>query len=129
MAGITSVVLLLVLITGSGLLLVGQALVFGAGAFLGLRYAPYTLLFRKLVAPRLRPPDGMDSVESVRFAQGIGFTFALVGTIGYLSGLVLLGVVATAAALFAAFLNAVFDYCLGCQLYPFFRRLVSSLGK
>jgi hypothetical protein len=32
------------------------------------------------------------------------------------------GVVCTAFALFAAFLNAAFDFCLGCQMYLFIQR-------
>lgn len=122
-AGITSAVLALVLITGSVGLLILQLAVFAVGAFIGPLHTPYSLLFRKLVAPRLRPPDGMDSIESVRFSQALGLGFTLVGTVGYLSGAVGLGVVATALALFAAFLNAAFDYCLGCRVYPYYRRL------
>jgi hypothetical protein len=43
--------------------------------------------------------------------------FAVVGTAGYLAGVPALGVVATALALAAAFLNAAFGYCLGCEMY------------
>jgi hypothetical protein len=43
--------------------------------------------------------------------------------IGFAASVPLLGVVATAFALFAAFLNAAFGICLGCQLYPFVARL------
>ena len=53
----------------------------------------------------------------MRFAQGVGFAFAVVGTIGYLTGLTTLGIVATAFALAAAFLNAAFNFCLGCEIY------------
>jgi hypothetical protein len=34
-----------------------------------------------------------------------------------------LAVVATAFALFAAFLNAVFGFCLGCEMYLLIRRI------
>ena len=58
-----------------------------------------------------------------RFAQGVGLAFAVAGAIGYLTGFTMLGVVATALALAAAFLNAAFGFCLGCEVYLFLRRV------
>ena len=49
--------------------------------------------------------------------------FAVAGVIGFASGVTLLGLIATAFALVAAFLNAAFGICLGCQLYPLVVRL------
>lgn len=43
--------------------------------------------------------------------------FALVGAVGYATGFTTLGVTATAMALGAAFLNAAFGFCLGCEVY------------
>ena len=125
-AVLTSVVLAVVLITASGWLLAAQAVVFGLGAFAGLRYAPYGVLFRLLVRPRLAPPAELEAQAPPRFAQGVGFAFAAVGAVGYLSGVTALGVVATAFALGAAFLNAAFDFCLGCEVHL---RLVRVLGR
>ena len=125
-AAVTSVVLAAVLVTGSGWLLAWQAVVFGLGAIGGLRRAPYGVLYRRLVRPRLGPPALLEAEAPPRFAQGVGLAFALVGTVGYLTGLTALGVVATAAALGAAFLNAAFDYCLGCEVHL---RLVRLLGR
>jgi hypothetical protein len=125
-AAVTSLVLAVVLLTGSGWLLAAQAVVFGLGAIGGLRRAPYGLLYRLLVRPRLGPPAVLEAEAPPRFAQGVGLAFALVGTVGYLTGLTALGVVATAAALGAAFLNAAFDYCLGCEVHL---RLARLLGR
>ena len=125
-AAITTVVLAAVLITSSGWLLAAQALVFGIGAFAGLRYAPYGLIFRRFVAPRLSPPTEVEAEAPPRFAQGVGFGFAVIGAVGYLSGITALGVVATAFALGAAVLNAAFDFCLGCEVHL---RLVRVLGR
>lgn len=41
----------------------------------------------------------------------------------FAAGFFALGLIATALALAAAFLNAAFGICLGCQLYPFVVRL------
>jgi hypothetical protein len=125
-AAITTLVLAAVLVTGSGWLLTAQAVVFAIGAFAGLRFAPYGLLFRSLVRPRLGAPATLEAQAPPRFAQGVGFAFAVVGAVGYLGGVTALGVVMTAFALAAAFLNAVFDFCLGCEVHL---RLVRLLGR
>jgi len=116
-AVLTSLVLAAVLITGSGPLLAAQTAVFALGAFAGLGRSPYGWLFRTAVRPRLAPPRELEDARPPRFAQAVGFSFALVGTVGYLAGIGWLGLAATALALAAAFLNAAFGYCLGCELY------------
>jgi hypothetical protein len=122
-AWITTAVLAAVLVTGSGWLLAAQAVVFAVGALAGMRRAPYGLIFRYLVAPRLGPPAELEPAAPPRFAQGVGLVFAAVGTLGYLTGLTPLGIVATAAAIAAAFLNAAFGFCLGCEIYLILRRV------
>lgn len=119
---LTTVVLVIVLATGSGWLLLAQTLIFAIGAFAGLRYAPYGLLYRYVVRPRLAPPAEFEDDRPPRFAQGVGFVFAAVGTVGYATGATALGVTATALALVAAFLNAAFALCLGCEMYLLLRR-------
>jgi Domain of unknown function (DUF4395) len=121
-AAITTAVLAAVLITGSAWLLGAQLLVFAIGALAGLRYAPYGVLFRRLVRPRLGPPGHTEPEAPPRFSQGVGMVFALGGVIGYATGATAAGIALTALALFAAFLNAAFDFCLGCQVYLFIQR-------
>ena len=125
-AVITTLVLAVVLVTGSGWLLAAQAVVFAVGAVAGLRWAPYGVLYRWLVKPRLAPPATLEHEAPPRFAQGVGLLFAAVGAAGYLAGVTPLGVVATAFALVAAFLNAAFDFCLGCEVHL---RMVRLLGR
>ncbi len=120
---ITTVVLAVVLVTGSGWLLAAQALVFAVGSVFGLRYAPYGLLYRWLVRPRLGPPGELEPEAPPRFAQGVGLVFAIAGVAGYAAGVTWLGIAATAAALVAAFLNGVFGFCLGCEMYLLIRRV------
>ena len=126
-AAITTVVLAVVLVTGSGWLLLAQAGVFGVGAFVGLRYAPYGVVFRRLVRPRLAPPTELEDEAPPRFAQSVGFGFAALGVLGFAAGLAWLGLLATAFALGAAFLNAAFGYCLGCQVYLLVRRATARV--
>ncbi|MGH3940475.1 MAG: DUF4395 domain-containing protein [Pseudonocardiaceae bacterium] len=116
-AWVTTVVLVVVLVTGSAALLAAQAVVFALGAFAGLRWHPYGLLYRSLVAPRLAPATEREDPAPIRFSQGMGFAFAVVGVLGYATGFTALGMTVTALALAAAFLNAAFGYCLGCEIY------------
>jgi len=128
-AWVTTVVLLAVLVVSAfstvaaAILLAAQAVVFAIGALRGPRQHPYGLIFAKFAAPRLSPVTEREPVPPLKFAQLVGFIFAVVGVAGFALGLPLLGVIATAFALFAAFLNAAFGICLGCQLYPLVTRL------
>lgn len=121
-AALTSLVLVLVLVTGSGWLALAQAAVFAATAASPAR-GPYGLLYRVLVAPRLAPATEREPAAPVRFAQLVGLVFALGAAAGYLAGAPVLGAVLAAAALLAAFLNAAFGLCLGCEVYLAARRL------
>jgi hypothetical protein len=121
-AVITTVVLAAVLITGSVWLLGAQLLVFAIGALAGLRYAPYGIVYRRLVRPRLGPPARTEPEAPPRFSQGVGMVFAAGGVAGYALGATAVGIALTALALVAAFLNAAFDFCLGCQVYLFIQR-------
>ena len=128
-AWITTAVLLAVLVASAvstrvaAVILGVQALVFAIGALRGPRRHPYGKLFAKLVAPRLGPVSEREPVAPLRFAQLVGLIFAVVGFIGFVAGAPLVGIVATAFALGAAFLNAAFGICLGCQIYPLVSRL------
>ncbi|GAA4251089.1 DUF4395 domain-containing protein [Dactylosporangium darangshiense] len=121
-AVITTVVFVVVLLTGSGWLALAQAVIFAIGAY-DPRRTPYALLYRYLVAPRLAPPAEREDPAPVRFAQAVGLVFAAVAVVGYLSGATVLGVVFAAFALVAAFLNGFFGLCLGCEAYLLIRRL------
>ncbi|MDH2426954.1 DUF4395 domain-containing protein [Sphaerisporangium sp. TRM90804] len=122
-AAATTLVLALVLVTGNGWLLLAQAAVFALGA---AGASPYALAFKRWVRPRLGPPAATEDSRPPRFAQGVGLVFALVGLIGFLAQAAPLALGATAAALLAAFLNAAFGFCLGCEMYLIIRRLLPA---
>ncbi len=121
---ITTAVLVVVLITGSTWLLAAQLVVFAVGAIFGLKYAPYGFVYRWLVRPRLGPPEELEAEAPPRFAQGVGMVFAMIGVIGYATGVSGLGIAATALAVIAAFLNGAFGICLGCEMYLLIRRMM-----
>ncbi len=117
-AAITSVVIALVLITGSGWLALAQAVVFAITAYRP-KWGPYALIYRRLFTPGAE----REPAAPVRFAQLVGFVFLGVSAGGYLAGAETLGVIAAAFGLLAAFLNAAFGLCLGCEAYLGIRRL------
>jgi len=123
-AWVTTVVIVLALLTSAispvvaAALLGLQGLVFAVGALAGPRRHPYGRVFAALVAPRLGPVTDREPVPPLRFAQFVGLLFAVAGAVGFALGWTALGLTATALALIAAFLNAAFGICLGCQLYP-----------
>jgi hypothetical protein len=125
-ASITAAVLAVALLLGSGWLVAVQAAVFAVGAFAGLRFAPYGVLFRVFVAPRLGPVREREPEAPPRFAQLVGLLFTLVGAAGYLLGAPLVGAVATGMALAAALLNAATGFCLGCEFYLIARRALPA---
>jgi hypothetical protein len=127
-AGLTAVVLVAVLLLPSPAdiaLLAVQAVLFAIGAVRGVQATPHAWLFRTLVRPRLDPPTEWESPEPPRFAQAVGLAFAVVGLAAFLSGATLVGQVAVGAALVAALLNAVFAFCLGCEVYLLVRRVIA----
>ena len=123
-AAVTTVVLAVVLITGSAWLLAWQTLAFALGAAGGVGRSPYGWLFRKAVRPRLGPPTEFEAPRTA--AVRAGGRIRLRRAWGWSAtrwGPQWLGLAATGAALAAAFLNAAFGYCLGCEMYLLVRRV------
>jgi len=116
-AAITTVVLAAALATGNVWFIVVQALVFAIGAFKGPQFTPYAFVFKTIVKPRLKGEVPTEEVKPPQFAQRVGLLFALVAIVGALLGIDALVIGAVSMALGAAFLNAAFNFCLGCEIY------------
>ena len=125
-AVITTTVLATALVTQNVWVLALQGLVFFIGAVRGPQFTPYGLIFKTFVKPRLKKEAPTEDVRPPKFAQAVGFIFALVGTIGAVAGADLVFTIATGFALAAAFLNAAFNYCLGCEMYLLITRFTSK---
>jgi hypothetical protein len=125
-ATITATVLAVALVTQNKWVLLAQGLIFLIGAVRGPQFTPYGLIFKNLVKPRLSKVAPTEDVRPPKFAQAVGFIFALVGTIGAFAGVDLVFTIATGFALAAAFLNSAFNYCLGCEMYLLGLRFTSK---
>jgi hypothetical protein len=124
-AGITAVVLIVILLvpaTVATVLTAVQAVLFAIGATRGVQRTPHAWAFRTLVRPRLQAPTELEDPAPPRFAQAVGLGFTVVALVGYLAGVTLLGQIAIGFALVAALLNAVFRFCLGCEMYLLIKR-------
>ena len=91
--------------------------IFAWGAFAGMQRHPYGLFFKKVVRPRLKPPTELEDPTPPTFAQGVGFVITGIGLVLHIAGVPYALVIAASLAFIAAFLNSVFGYCLGCQIY------------
>ena len=116
-ASITTLILAIALVTQNAWVLALQGLVFLIGAVRGPQFTPYGLIFKSLIKPRLKKEAPTEDVRPPKFAQAVGFLFALVGLIGAIAGSSAVFTVAVGFALAAAFLNAAFNFCLGCEMY------------
>ena len=123
-AVITTTVLAIALVTMNEWVLLAQAFVFAIGAIRGPQFTPYGLIFKNFIKPRLSKEAPTEDVRPPKFAQSVGLIFALVGFVGAFSGADIVFTVAVGFALGAAFLNAVFNYCLGCEMYLLGLRLI-----
>lgn len=92
------------------------------------RTAPWGVLYRRVVQPRLKPATEFEDPRPPRFAQGVGLFVTALGLLLHLLGVPWALPIAAAAAFIAAFLNGAFGFCLGCQLYLLLQR-VGVIGR
>jgi hypothetical protein len=119
-AAITAVILAAVVVLGTSpaaqVLLAFAAALFLVGVVRGVQGSVQGVVYQRWVRPRLAAPAVLEHPAPPRFAQVVGLTVSLVGLA---LGVVVPGAVpvAAAVALVAAFLNAAFGFCLGCEMY------------
>jgi hypothetical protein len=116
-AVITTVVLAAALATNNVWVIVAQGIVFAIGAIKGPQFTPYAFIYKSLVKPRLKGEVPTEDVRPPQFAQTVGLLFALAAIGGVIFGVNAVFTIAVAFALGAAFLNAAFNFCLGCEIY------------
>ena len=128
-AAITTLVLSAALVTESNLIIGFQFAVFLSAVLFGLRRSLYGFIYRNLIQPRLSGPIPSENEAAPRFAQLIGALFAFVALLGGVTGNTAIFLTATSFALVAAFLNAAFGFCLGCQMYLLIVRFRSKFSR
>jgi hypothetical protein len=130
-AGITSILLLVVIylsldsatVPAAALVMSFIVLMFVIGSGLGPAKHPYSYLYKFTLRKALKAPTELEDARPVRFAQVVGLMVTGTGLVLHFLAVPNALPVAAAAAFIAAFLNAVFAYCLGCQMYLGLKRL------
>jgi hypothetical protein len=129
-AAITTVVVAAALVTLPSnltiILLALQLVAHALGAFVGLSSQPYGILYRKLVQPRLGKPTELEAEAPPKFAQLVGFIFAAAALGALALDQTVAAQIIVALHLAASFLNAAFNFCLGCQMYLIGKRIISN---
>ena len=116
-AAITTVVFAAALATHNAWFIIAQAIVFAIGAFKGPQFTPYAYIYKFAVKPFLKGAVPTEDVPPPQFAQSVGLLFAIVAIAGALLDIEAVVIGAVSMALGAAFLNAAFNFCLGCEIY------------
>lgn len=130
-AGITSILMVLVIYLSlapetSNIALGIMAfavLMFTFGSLLGPAKHPYSYLYKYTLRKLLKDPTELEAPKPVHFAQVVGLIVTGTGLVLHILAVPNALAVAAAAAFIAAFLNSVFAYCLGCQMYLGLKRL------
>jgi hypothetical protein len=125
-AAVSATILAAAVLAGGGLvgtvLLAVAAALFAVGIVRGVSRSVQGWAFRRWVRPRLAAPAELEDAAPPRFAQGVGLAVSLTG-LALSPALPSAVPVAAAFALVAAFLNAAFGFCLGCEMYLLLRRV------
>lgn len=126
-AALTAVLLAVVVLLGTSpaaFVLLGVVVaLFAVGVARGVQGTLQGAVYRRWVRPRLAAPTELEDPRPPRFAQGVGLAVTGAGLVVGLLGAGVAVPVSAAVALVAAFLNAAFDLCLGCELYLLLQRL------
>lgn len=125
-AAITSIILIAALLAHSTPVLALSFAFFLIGSIRGPQFTPQGLFFKKFVKPRLKHEAPTEDVRPPQFAQQVGLAFTTVALVAGLASWSVAFSVAVALTLAAALLNAVFNFCLGCEIYLLIARLRSK---
>jgi hypothetical protein len=125
---ITTAILTAALAFNSFPLILWQLGVFAIGAFISPQRTPYAWIYQSLIKPRLRGDISTEDIRPPQFAQIVGFLFLAVATTATLLGENAIATVVIGFALAAAFLNAAFNFCLGCEIYLLIARTRSAIS-
>ena len=130
-AGITSVLMLIVIylsldantIDIAFAVMAFAVVMFVFGSVLGPAKHPYSYLYKFTLRKLLKDPSFLEPAKPVHFAQVIGLVVTGSGLALHFAGVPNALPISAALAFLAAFVNAVFAYCIGCQMYLGLKRL------
>ena len=92
------------------------------GATIGPQASLQAAIFKRAIRPRIGPPSETESFRPPRFAQQMGLAMSLAALVLGVAGLAWGFWIFAALVTIASFLNAVFGFCLGCEIYLILKR-------
>lgn len=95
---------------------------FTARVLWGPKFSPLALLATKVITPRIPVDHKIVPGAPKRFAQGMGLTVSTIAFTGFLLGSPAITTFALVALIFAASLEAIFGFCLGCVTFGWLMR-------
>jgi hypothetical protein len=99
---------------------------FVPGATVGPQVTLQAFLFKALIRPRIGAPTETESFRPPRFAQQMGLVMAAaafaLGLLGVDAGFYVFAALVTVAS----FLNGVFGFCAGCEIYLLIKRATTK---
>ncbi|MGC4175537.1 DUF4395 domain-containing protein [Demequina sp.] len=98
------------------------ALLFLPGATIGPQATLQSWIFKRAIRPRLGAPTETESFRPPRFAQQMGLGFSVLAVIFGALDIALGFYIFTGFVVAASFLNSVFGFCLGCEIYLLAKR-------
>jgi len=116
-AGSVVVMVVVYLLTGSGLVLAALAYGFVARVLTGPTLSPLAQLVNRVVVPLIDLPVKPVPGPPKRFAQGMGAVLSLGALAAHIGGVDPLAFVLVAAIGVAATLESVFAFCIGCRIF------------
>lgn len=102
-----------------------QALLFLPGATVGPQKTLQSWIFRTTIRPRIGAPTETESFRPPRFAQQMGLGFSILAVVFGLLDVAAGFYIFTGFVVLASFLNSVFGFCLGCEIYLLTKRLTT----
>lgn len=127
---VTFAIALAALILGSGpagvILMAVLTAMFLPGATVGPQVTVQSFLFRTFIRPRIGPPTETESFRPPRFAQQMGLVMAGAALILGLAHVAVGFFVFAGLVTVASFLNGVFGFCAGCEIYLLFKRATTK---
>jgi hypothetical protein len=123
-AGTVVILCVLIIALPSPWLLIPLVYGFWARVLMGPKISPAGLLATKVAAPRLSKHPKMVAGPPKRLAQAMGTAFSTTALILWFGfGLHTAALIVTGLLAAAAFLESVFAFCLGCEIFALLMRL------
>lgn len=123
---ITASGLLLGLVLQAPVFVFAIAIVLNTAVWSRWRFHPYSVVWRRAIAPRVESGGEREPAAPHRFATLVGAVGTLLASLAFVVGAPSLAYVLSGAIAAAAGLGATTGFCLGCRMYrsvSLFRRL------